>query len=231
MQLENKAKFKIFSIHYNKPQYIYTQYRSFVRHFKVPFEFTVVNNAIDFNLKNHITQECSKLSITCLDSSNSVYSLNSNSHIHGLQVVSRNIKEGENILILDHDVFMIEDIPENYFEEWDLKYLIQKRGEVEYPWIGLFFLQNIKDISNINFNLGNINGEECDTGGYMYYYLQKHPELRMKYIEEVHQTHGELHACLDRVFIHLISGSDWNTQDYNLKKKLTEIKNLYNLEL
>lgn len=53
---------------------------------------------------------------------------------------------------------------------------------VNYVWTGLCFfnMPRLPDRKTICVNAGFIYGQRVDSGGYLHYYLQKHPELIIK---------------------------------------------------
>ncbi len=53
----------------------------------------------------------------------------------------------------------------------------------------------LPDKETLNFNCGKIDGASVDSGGYSYYYLKDHPEIKNKNIDEVW---GYQLCCPDR---------------------------------
>jgi len=216
---------KIYSIHYNKPEYIKMQKDSFDRHIKFSYEFIIVNNATDINIKNEITNFTKELGLREINCNNPVDSEGSISHLNSFQYILDDVVEGDVIMIMDHDVFLINDFNIDYYSEYDMVFLPQIRENIEYPWPGLIIFNKLKNKNDISFNCGQIEGVGCDTGGDLYYYIKNNNPI-IKRINEHHFNDDKTRmANLDDLFIHLISGSNWN-KDYDLESKLLFIKNI-----
>lgn len=220
---------KIFSIHYNKPEYIEIQKLSIDKYVKFQHEFIVLDNSIDINIKKEIVNITNSLGIKYYDCDNTSISVGSSSHQHALRYLLNIISDGDSIMIIDHDIFPIDYIDEKYYENCDIVCLNHIKGHVIYPWPGLIILNNIKNKSQMSFDPGNIDGFNCDTGGSMHYYI-KNNNLKIKEVAERHMYQNELlMSSMDNLFIHLISGSDWN-KDYDLQGKLNLIKEKLNYD-
>ena len=126
-------------------------------------------------------------------------------------------------MIVDHDLFVMNEVDESYYNKHDMVILPQLRGNIEYPWPGLIIFNNIKRKCEISFDSATIENESCDTGGKMYYYI-KDNNLNIKKVNESYFDDGSmLMSNLDNIFIHLISGSGWNSA-YDLENKLIFLK-------
>jgi hypothetical protein len=134
------------------------------------------------------------------------------------------VKDGDDVMIVDHDLFVMNEVDESYYNKHDIVMVPQLRGNIEYPWPGLIIFNKIKRKHEISFDCGLIENERCDTGGKMYYYI-KDSNLNIKKINESYfDTSGSmLTSNLDNIFIHLISGSGWNSA-YDLENKLIFLK-------
>lgn len=214
---------KIFSIHYNKPEFISLQKKSIDKFVKFPHEYIVLNNSVDESIHNEIDRISNNLDIRCINCDNNIIGKDSKSHQNGLRKITEIIDEDDVFMIMDHDVFLINEIYESYYNNYDFLYMPQISGHIEYPAAVLIVFNKVIDKKLISFELGEIEGQICDTGGYMYYYM-KNNNLKKKVISERHIFDGDmLMAILDYSFLHLISGSDWNS-NYNLIKKLEYLK-------
>lgn len=216
---------KIYSIHYNKPEYIYLQKNLLDKYMKIPFEFIIIDNSVDNNIKDKIRLVTEELNIRRIECYNNIFSMDSRSHQNAFKYIIDDIIEDEVIMILDHDVFIINYLDLSYYDNFDILYLPQFRGDVEYVWPGLVIFNKIKNKENISFKSGYIKGQPCDTGAEMHHYL-KNNNLKIKHISENYINYDRLlMSNLDDIFIHLISGSDWN-KNYDLKDKLKFIENI-----
>jgi hypothetical protein len=219
---------KIYSIHYNKPEYIELQKKSFDKFIKFDYEFIVVNNASDSFLIGSISNKASELGIRTIECNNNIIGMSSTSHQNSFKYIINDINDGDVIMIVDHDLFIFNNLNEDYYKDYDMTILPQTKGVIEYPWPGLIIFNKVKNKSQISFESGSIENEPCDTGGRMYYYIKEN-NLNIKRVNESYfDVDRMLMSNLDNTFIHLISGSGWNS-NYDLEGKLTLLKEKLNL--
>lgn len=219
---------RIYSIHYNKPEYIDIQYNSFKKNIKFNYEFIILDNSIDIEIKKNIKIKCEQLDIKYIDCINNIRLMDSTSHQNALSKLVDIIEINETFMLLDHDIFIINELTEDFFSNYDLLFVNQTRGNVDYPWPGLMIFNKLKNKDKLSFNSGLINGYNCDTGGAMYYFL-KNNNLKIKKLDTKYLNNSkELMQTHENIFLHLISGSDWN-KDYDLESKLDKIK-IYNIK-
>ena len=227
MQLKSKTM-KIYSIHYNKPEYIELQKKSFKKWIKFDYEFIVVNNAVDIELNSLISSTSQNLCLRNINCNNNISGMSSLSHQNAFKYIIDDAQDGDDVMIVDHDLFVMSDLDENYYNKHDMVILPQLRGNIEYPWPGLIIFHNIKRKFEISFESGPIENENCDTGGKMYYYI-KNNNLNIKKVNESYfYDGGMLMSNLDNIFIHMISGSGWNPY-YDLENKLISLKEIIKL--
>jgi hypothetical protein len=225
-------KLKIYSIHYNVSDYISLQKKTFDKHIKIPYEFIVINNAIDDNKINEIKKISDELNLQHIHTKNHKNKNHDNSHSHAYALnflISDVIKDDDTIMILDHDIFLIKDLDEDYYKNYDMVYTIQNRAHVEYPWAGFYIINKVKNKADMSFNLCVIDDHLLDTGGSMHYYLKKN-KLNNKIVKELffNDQTPLRYSIIDDKFVHIISGSNWNI-NYNLNKKFKIIKEKFNL--
>ncbi len=219
---------KIYSIHYNKPEYISLQKKSIDDCVKIPYEFIVLDNSIDPSIKSRIVETTSSLNIGYVDCCNTITSMDSLSHQNALRKFVSIINDGDTVMLIDHDLFFTGVFDERYYDGYDMAYINQTRGVVNYPSTTIVIFNNIRNKNDISFNSGKILDENCDTGGFMYYYITNN-NLKIRNIGESYLQDGKLLiANLDDTFVHLISGSDWNG-NYDLVGKLNYIKEKFNI--
>lgn len=218
---------KIYSVHFNKPEFIELQKKSFDKWIKFKYEFIVINNAIDKNLFSKIEHISEKLGLRTINCNNNIIGMSSLSHQNSFKYILNDINEGDLVMIVDHDLFLMNELKDSYFNEYDMVILPQIRS-VEYPWPGLIIFNKIFNKEQMSFDSGFINNEYCDTGANMYLYI-KNNNPNIKRIKESYFDTGKmLMANLDDIFIHLISGSGWNT-NYDLENKLRFLISYLNL--
>ncbi len=211
---------KIYAVHYNKPEYIRLQKRSFDKWIEFNFEFIVVNNSIDPQIKNMIENESRALGLRTIDSKNMIEGLPLLSHSQSFKYILEDLAEGESAMLLDHDIFLFNPLTREYYEGYDLVFLPQIRDKVEYPWPGCIIFNGIKKNESLSINPGYIENENCDTGGEMYYYLRD-MELNVKRIKNHADFKFPNFVCenLDNIFLHMVAGSGWDRKN-NLDEKL-----------
>lgn len=213
---------KIYSVHYNKPEYISLQKKSFEKWIKFDFEFIVVNNSTEGSIKKRIEEESRNLGLRTIDSFNSVSGNPSVSHSQSFQYIMKDLSDGEVAMILDHDIFLFNNLETSYFEGYDIVMLSQTRGHIEYPWPGCLIFNKIKRKESISITPVTIEGNPCDTGGSMHYYLKEN-NLNIKRIKETYFDFNQFRcANLDDIFLHMMAGSGWNNAGY-LDEKLNFI--------
>jgi hypothetical protein len=217
---------KIYSIHYNKPEYINLQKKLFDKYLNFEFEFIIVNNATNEDMVEKIELESKKEGLRTIKCMNNIKQIGSTSHQNSFKYIIDDLDEIENFLIVDHDVFLIEEIYINYFTNYDMVFLAQTRNEIEYPWPGLIYFSNSIDKSEISFTSGVINGNACDTGAGLYHYISKNKDFKIKKISERHiRLENNIVSKLDDKFIHLIGGSGWNP-NINIEEKVNYLNSI-----
>jgi hypothetical protein len=225
---------KIYSIHYNKPEYIYLQKKQLDKYIKFTFEFIIIDNSVDFNIRQQISSISEELNLRRIFCNNNDLYMGSLSHLNSFKYLLDDIIDGDLVMIMDHDVFINDHLSEDYYKDFDIVYLPQfsnstpgvkyTTGSIEYPWPGLVILNGVKNKNQMSFTPGIWNNEQCDTGGGMFKYILDN-NLDIKHISEIYIHNNDiLMSSLDGIFIHLISGSGWNS-NYDLDKKLDIIKN------
>jgi hypothetical protein len=216
---------KIYSIHYNKPEYIKIQNDTIKKYVNFDYEFIIVNNAYDSEIRTKINQSSELLDLRTIQCNNSIKGLSSISHQNSFKYIIDDFKNGDDVMIIDHDLFLMDYLNTSYYEKYDMTILPLNpwqngiRGSVEYPWPGLIIFNKVKNKEQISFNSGSIENQPCDTGGHLYYYI-KNNNLNIKRISESSlETDELLMSSLDNIFLHLISGSGWN-KNYDLESKI-----------
>jgi hypothetical protein len=211
----------IYTVQYNMPEYVDLQNSSFKRHIKMDHRVVVLDNSASPELKAGIMSRAIANGCVYQDCNNTNAVMSSNSHQNALRVFAEQAQVGEVSMLVDHDVFMVGDLTQEYLSG-ELMYVPQSRGDVDYPWPGLVIFNPLVSRSGLDFSSGVINGHACDTGGMMHHYIKgkKTKEIGTEYVNEG----SRLMAVHDGIFLHLISGSGWNGQ-YDLIYKLDTIRN------
>ena len=82
-----KMKMKIYSIHYNKPEYIKLQKESLDKHIKIDYEFIIVDNSIDDIISSKILEISSNLNIRYIKCNNIIKEMSSKSHQNSFKYI------------------------------------------------------------------------------------------------------------------------------------------------
>jgi hypothetical protein len=187
---------KIYTICFNRPEFIELQLKSakkFVEDFE---ELIVINNAID-NVKyfNDIKIFCDSLNIKCIPVPTNYlgsYTSPSRSAAMSMNYLFNNIlPDNENCCIIHSDMFFINKINlTSLLDENDIIYYPQYREnfKIHYCYDG-FCILNLKKNSTLktmNWDNGFIipNTELTDAGGATHFYLQNNKNITKQYVEE-----------------------------------------------
>lgn len=179
---------------HKRPDFIYLQYDSIKKHVKSKYEYIVFNNSIDnIETYNQIHDICSELGVKCVDIqlTEDLKFINGESNFNNNKYTNPNLAcsypliwsfknyfnaDYDIISVIDSDMFFINDIDiENEINNKDMIYIPQYRdyGRVHYPW-NAFICLNIKrnkNLLNLNWHPGSVNGVACDVGGQAHYDL------------------------------------------------------------
>jgi len=222
---------KIYSVHFNRPDFVKLQLDSFNRFVKNEFEFVIINNAND----PEISKQCELLNIECVSCDNSHLDPSS-SHSAGLAMLQEYItNDGDIHIILDHDMFIIDDVDlVEYSKDYSLIFLNQQSSGVDYIWPGLVVINsnNSPDLHTLGFSYGIFNDIRFDSGGESCSYLLNNNlnnRLLLHVPFFVNDT-DELNAAMyhyDKTFLHYFRGSNWiNMSDDIIKLKDKKINDI-----
>lgn len=235
-------KIKIFSTVYNRPDILQYQIDCLKKFIINDFELHVVYDSRDEIYYDEFKKICDKnfayfhYHKSSLGHSPSFY------HAQALEWISKenifNTKEDSIIMILDHDMFLIEEFDLlAEIADYDVMGLLQERGNVEYFWPGLCIFKK-SSIENIEFDFypQMVNGYFLDTGGGTYKILNneniKFYDTGVEYPEQYYDinltdetvTNGfnyELH--FNGKFLHFRNASNWHTDFKIIDEKKTNI--------
>jgi hypothetical protein len=188
---------------YNRPDFIEIQYNTFKKFLQDDYEFIVFNDANNLSLQQAIQNKCADLGIQCINIPQYIHDQPylerwPNEGLHDPAVRNANVvqyalnnfgyKHKGIVAIIDSDMFLIKPFSiEDFLNGYDMAGVAQSSSKneraVSYLWIGIAFLnmEKLPEKKLINFNCGQIEEIPVDAGGYMHYYLQKYPELKIKY--------------------------------------------------
>ncbi len=193
------AKVLVITHNYNRPDFIEMQYKTFKKFLHDEYEYVVFNDARQETMKTQIDAMCAKYQIRCIRIPQEIHSrpylprepsddLVNNASIRHANCVQYSLDVlGYDypgiVFIIDTDVALIRSFSiEQYMQDKDIAARINRpRNKARYcsPLFCMLHMSKLPEKHAINFNCGVINGVSGDTGAWTYYYLLKHPELRV----------------------------------------------------
>lgn len=107
-------------------------------------------------------------------------------------------KHDDLVMIIDSDMFLIKDFcVRDFLQGCALAGLDQERAGYHYLWNGLVFMdvKRLPEKETLNFNCGELFGVPVDVGGQTYYYMRAHPEVKVRYFDEINLIDLRCQAC------------------------------------
>lgn len=193
----------IYSTHFNMPEYIDLQLKSFKKYFNKDFEFIIINDAknegdlTNFNqpdLEDKINNICIKNNIKCIRFPQEYHKNRkilfpntkeiSTDHPSArtsctVQYCINHFIENYNngyLMIIDADMFFIDtfDII-SFMNNKNVAGIKQKMG---YLWNGIcIFNSNELKLNELNFDCGYVLDQPVDSGGQTYYFMEKYKDI------------------------------------------------------
>lgn len=222
-------KVKIFTFVFNRPDILQQQIDCFKKYVEDNFEFNVVYDTRDSEYLQKFREICDKNNVTLYLHQSQPGGSPSFYNSDSIQWTYNNIICADDedclVLILDHDIFLIDEFNINKFMEgYDLAGCPQPRGHITYVWQGLlFFRKNSVQKEQFDFYPKQVEGQMLDSCGGTYA-LVHNPNIRYKktdvqYPDEYNginlldeeNSNGfgfELHA--DGKFLHSRNASNWH---------------------
>ena len=228
---------KIITAVVNNPIFIEIQYFTLKKYFKGEYEFIVFNDAKDFpdftngndlTVKSNIENVCRNLNIKCINIPNEQHKIcdcpvrrcaDSMNFILEYQK-----KNPDKYLMLDSDLFLIDDFDINKYSNYDCAIVLQSRNndKINYLWNGIYYfdMTKMKNIHLLNWNNHGI----CDVGGMMEQWLIKQMEnTPIPHVLDIRWNNRDFH-CNNIYFIKHLWSCSWDINELpnNLKsnKKL-----------
>jgi hypothetical protein len=220
----------IYSIQYNKPEFVELQKRSFDK-FCNEYKFIVIDNSIEHSVGEEIRKICKKNNLEVVPTINKFDSrkngLHGLSHEVGIKVFLERLNhhhtEKDIVILLDHDVFLISNLDEliNSNPEISIFTVKQEREHIYYLWPGLsiFNLRNCPNIGEISLDGAKIvngswvpidKGVFTDVGGHSYHYLKKY-EDQVKLFDVFSIFTQDVNEISEKhIFYHFHDGSQWS---------------------
>lgn len=180
---------KIYSVHYNRPDFIILQADSLKSHMVDPYEFIVVNNARESQIREQINKTATELGLKTIQTYSSTPAhLPGKHHADSLNHVWRNYsvkQSGNYVMILDGDCFLIHKFSVNDFMKDGVplsgpKQHRQHKYEYLTPTVIIADIDLLPEPEIINWEGIHLNGVALDTGGGLHLYLEKYSEIKKK---------------------------------------------------
>lgn len=236
-------KTNIFIFAFNRPDILPSQIKSIRKNFIGEYDINVIHDSRNNEFCDIFKSTCKKLNIKFYHRNS--YSGKNPSQYHAdsinwayINFINKKLS-GEIALILDHDMFLIDELNlSNIMEEFDIIGCEQNKKHIRYIWPGLFaFKVNSLDGLEFNFNPGSIaNNILLDTGGGTYKLLEnknlrffdtgvEYPDYYNDiYLDDNDITNGygyELH--FGGKFLHFRNACNWHRQFKVNDDKKTEV--------
>lgn len=198
-----QAKVLIFTIVFNRPEFIELQKKSFDAFLLDEYDYVVYNNAADSNIAREIEQTCQRegvrhVRIPDQDRRNLDPCT---SHATALNYAVNDFLKWHQgkTLLLENDDFLIQPISieaemtgidfgyKPFCWMWDPNGKWVGHPTIYYPHANMAFFDfsTITHPELINWHGTLIEGYRSDTGGHMYAFLHSEPKMRTKQIDEI----------------------------------------------
>ncbi len=267
-----EAKVMIYAHYFGQPEFIKYQHQLFKKNMLDEYEFVVFEDARDSTVSLAIQHECSKYGIRYIHISRDVFDnpkfplnplVNKNSASFECSVATQYIYDNYVVpskdicMILDNDIFLLSSFcVESYLNDSAFSYVLQVRGtgdnSVSYmlPNFLIFNSAILPEREQLSFNMGQILGNDTDSGGYSYFYLRNHMSIgkpiSMYYLWEISPAVSTLKALFNEKcpllfnsqewsshffiqndsFLHIRMGSNWSNHP-NYKKMMQEVTSCF----
>ena len=209
----------------NNPKFIELQYLTLKKFVKGDYKFVVYNHAKDYsdcsnyytennNYKKDITSICEKLNIECIDvidNPNSYKGCPSAGTASAMNYILKNshIPNPGKYFVIDSDMFLINEMNTDKYNNYDCVYRTCVRNECKYMWNGIYYFDTtkMKNVNLLDWNMFKYTetnphpgcGYWTDTGGYTH-----------KWIEQEYKNHNIKE-------IDMYETGKWNENDLKIK--------------
>jgi hypothetical protein len=173
---------KIVTAVVNNPDFIEIQYHTLKKYVKGDYEFIVFNDAKTFHdstnygdltIKSQIENMCDKLQIKCIAMPNDHHKHEVDPSVRCADsmnfILQYQKSNPDRYLILDSDMFLIDDLDINTYANHDVGIVLQLKNDKVYFWHGVCYLDftKLKHSELLNWNCA----PGCDTGGMLHNWL------------------------------------------------------------
>lgn len=274
-------KVLIITTAYNRPDFIELQAKTFRKFLKDDYRFVVFNDACDKAMQTRIENACAMWGLECIAIPQEIHARpyllrENNNDLHNPSVRNCNAVQYALdtigfahkgiVALVDSDLFLVKKFSlKKYLKGHQLAGLHQQKMHnddcISYLWIGILFMDmsQLPEKETINVNCGKISGVSVDAGGFTHYYLKSHPEVKIKYLDQVYiqekienpqkllafKEHGFDHHQINALqaglydvefyshgtFFHYRAGTNWNQQSKEYHETKSRLLNLYILDI
>jgi hypothetical protein len=222
---------KIFTFAFNRPDILQYQIDCFKKYFKREFEFNVVYDTRDSEHLEQFEKICRNSDVTFYHHVSTPGNTPSFYNSNAIQWAYDNLIVGSEedcyVMILDHDIFLIEDFDiEEFMNQTDLAGCVQTRQNVKYVWQGLILFRK-SSVENLEFDFYPqvVDGQMLDSCGGTYKLL-RNSELKFKptsleypddygdiNLKDPEVSNGfEFELHLDSKFLHFRNACAWHNE-------------------
>ena len=208
-------KVHVYSIHYNRPEFISWRFQTFKAHLKDDWDFTVINNARDKENRDAINLTANALGISIIQTfSETPFHFAGKHHADSLNEVwkSHMCKHLESyVMFMDGDCFLVAPFSVGSYMGDTVPFggcKQQREHQYHYltPTVVMANPSLIPEPETIDWNGIHIgpNNTVLDTGGGLHLYLERHPEIKEK-VKGLHNTwhikpeNGNMHCLPDEL--------------------------------
>lgn len=193
---------KIYTIAYNKPEFIEIQFKALNAFMTDGFHYIVMNNAANWRDRRAIEVKCKELRIDHRHIVDPDHSTANVSHSYSLQqTFDRYITRAYNgiSVIIDCDLFPIRPLSiiqlmDGFEMSAVSQVFLDKRIEREYHGLRVVFIAIDSSmipgveyrLRDMNFRCGHIEGTSVDVGGMFYHYLRSYPDTKINWVGPNH---------------------------------------------
>jgi hypothetical protein len=199
----SEAKLLVITHAYKRPDFIPLQEKTFRKFLKDDYEFVVFNDAREPKIYSAIDQTCKQLNIRCIPIPQEIHQrpylprmpgeLYDHPCVTCANVVQYSLDtlgfdHNDLVMIIDSDMFLVGDLNvSEYMKDCEIAGHAQSRSFITYLWNGIVFfnMNTLPAKRELSFNCGDVAGQPCDVGGHTYYYFQKHPQVRKKFVNQI----------------------------------------------
>ncbi len=223
----------------NNPIFIEIQYNLLKKYVRGgEYEFIVFNDAKSFpdytndgdiNIRNKIIETCKKLEIKCINMENDNHKEITNASIRASIVMNEihkyQMMNPDRYMVIDSDMFLIDYMDINKYDEYKAAFVLQSRGEHRYMWSGLVYMdmRNVDEFRDINWSLT----PKTDVGGMTREWLERHIKIdeekgyKIPTTDEIRWNKEDIYNTNNLYYIRHLWSLTWNDKELpvNLREK------------